>query len=50
MLRMSNIFTGGNISSINLHKKVNGIVTKYNNLRREAEEQERMTQKSIKRW
>lgn len=51
MLRMSNIFTGGTISSINLHRKVNRIIRKYhekNNVK--IEEEEGMTLKSIKRW
>lgn len=29
MLRMSNIFTGGTINAINLHRKVNEVIGKY---------------------
>ena len=29
MLRMSNIFTGGTISAVNLHRKVNQIIKRY---------------------
>lgn len=29
MLRMSNIFTGGTINAINLHRKVSEVVNKY---------------------
>lgn len=40
MLRMSNIFTGGTISSINLHRKVNEVINKYHESKQPPPEEE----------
>ena len=51
MLRMSNIFTGGTLKSINLHKKVNIEILRQQKKRDGiSEEEEKMTIHSIKRW
>ena len=48
---MSNIFTGGTLKAINLHKKVNMEILRKEKLKEEiTEEEEQMTIKSIKRW
>ena len=51
MLKMSNIFTGGTIQSINLHKKVNELIGKKITVKEvKVDDEEDMTLKSIKRW